>query len=129
MSSQRIERVNELMRRELGVAILRDAPGVDVARVTITRVETAPNLRTARVYISVLGNDQERADVMRHMRQVRASLQSHIGSNLNLKYTPILRIVEDRSLQTGGQVLDILNALEPTNPSCAPDALDNEPEQ
>ena len=117
MSSQRIARVNELMRRELGIAILRETTGIDVARVTVTRVDTAPNLRTARVHISVMGDDDEREEVMRQMRHARATLQNHIGSTLNLKYTPKLRLVEDRSLQTGGHVLDVLNELNPLNPA------------
>ncbi len=124
MISQRISRVNELMRRELGLAILREAPGGDTAKLTITKVDTAPNLRSAKVYISVRGSDEERELVMRHMRHIRADLQKHIGANLNLKYTPKLRLVEDRSLRTGGDVLDVLNELNPPDGSDEADPRD-----
>jgi ribosome-binding factor A len=127
MSSQRIERVNELMRRELGPVILRLATGVDVSTITVTRVDTAPNLRTARVLVSIRGDEEARTETMRCLRHIRADMQEHIGRHLNLKYTPVLRLVEDASQQLGGHLLDVLNELKAEDGSDSSDLEDLDP--
>lgn len=116
MSSQRMSRVNELMRRELGNAILRYVDDIDVSILTVTRVDTAPNLRHANVYISVRGEEDVRINAMRSLRRIRANMQDHISSVLTLKYTPKLRFVEDPSLAIGGHVLEVLEELDQESP-------------
>ncbi len=125
MSSQRISRVNELMRREIGTAILRFVEEVDVSILTVTRVETAPNLRHASVYVSVRGEDDVRKAAMRNLRRIRAVIQDHISSVMTLKYTPKLRFIEDPSLAIGGHVLDVLNELEQERPIAEDDFPDD----
>lgn len=115
------------MRRELGPVILRLATDVDVSTITVTRVDTAPNLRNARVLVSIRGDEETRAEVMRCLRHIRSDMQEHIGRHLNLKYTPVLRLVEDASQQLGGHLLDVLNELKAEDGSDSPDLEDLDP--
>lgn len=114
------------MRREIGTCILRFVEGVDVSILTVTRVDTAPNLRHANVYVSVRGEQDVRTAAMRDLRRIRAEVQDHIAKVMTLKYTPKLRFVEDASLAIGGHVLDVLNELDQESP-LADDEYLNEP--
>ncbi len=129
MSSQRIARVNEMMRREVGNAILRldGEEGFDVAAVTVTSVDTSPNLRQARVNISILEHHDDREAMMRVLKRHRADIQHQISRHLVLKYTPKLMFVFDSGIEKGAHVLDLLNELtgaEPDEPDTPDPGLD-----
>lgn len=114
MSVDRMVRVNELMKRELGLALFRVfQPGeLDLAAVTITAVSVARNLRTAMVHVSILGHEQERDRMLATLAGRRAELQRWINDTMKLKYTPRLDFRLDRSLEKGDRVLDLLTHLE-----------------
>ena len=119
MPNQRIVRVNEMMRREIALAVPRllSSANVDLAAVTVTHVDTSPNLRQARVFISILGHEAERADIMAIFKRHRVELQSEINRNLVLKYTPRLSFHLDLSLEKGDRVLHLLDELDtPSDP-------------
>ena len=114
MSIDRITRVNELIRRELGQAIYRVLPkaGVDLSCVTITHVITSRDLRHARMLVSVTGDEENKKKVLSALLGCRAELQSYISDNIRLKYTPRLLIELDESVATGDRVLNLLSELE-----------------
>lgn len=113
MKSDRLIRVNELIRREIAANLSRFAHGMDmnVAAVTITRVVAASNLRSARVWVSVLSGSETVARVIGMLLERRTEIQAHLGRTLRLKYTPRLFFVADDSLEQGDRVLDLLNHL------------------
>ncbi len=114
MSIDRLERVNALLRREIGEALFKVFVGdsLDLACVTVTRVETARNLRNATVAISIFGHELERGRILRKIAGKAGELQSLINRDLALKYTPRLRFVLDGSLEKGDHVLGVLSKLE-----------------
>jgi ribosome-binding factor A len=112
MSVDRLERVNALLRREIGDALYKVFAGdtINLACVTITNVETSRNLRNATVSVSIFGN--ERGTILRKLSQKAEALQSIINRDLSLKYTPRLHFVVDVSVEKGDHVLDLLNQLD-----------------
>ena len=115
MSTDRITRVNELLKREISTALFRIlAPEdrIDTAAVTVTHVITSRNLRSARVLISILGHEQERGSILSHIRHHRAEIQKWINHNVKMKYTPRLNFVLDTSLEQGDHILELLQAME-----------------
>ena len=119
--SKRMVRVDELLRRELGALCEKlVAPRIQ-ALVTIIKVECAPDLREATVFVSVLGSPEAHAQAMRLMQGVRRELQQELARRVILKYTPRLRFREDRTTEQADRVLTILDGLKiPEEQSCPP---------
>lgn len=114
MSIDRLERVNALLRREIGDAFFKvfTADTLDLASVTVTKVLTARNLRDATVYVSVFGHVDEKGAYLRKIANKAKELQSLINRDLTLKYTPRLRFELDGSVEKGDRVLDVLSKLD-----------------
>lgn len=112
MPSQRLTRVNELLKREIAGALYRVLnEDVDVGRITVTHVETAANLRRARVLVSVRGSETEEAACFGLLRRHRKDIQEIVSRNVVLKYTPQLMFVADNSMREGDRVLAMLDDL------------------
>jgi len=112
--ADRMERINALLMREIGEAFTRliTEPDFNRAAVTLTRVETARNLRTARVLVSVLGTPEEQNHAMQCIKRARPMIQKTINKDLHIKYTPVLKFELDHALQKGDHVLAVLDELE-----------------
>ena len=110
MPSNRIGRINEEIQRELAELIrqLKD-PRVQTM-ISITRVDTTPDLRYAKVYISVLDEARSK-DAMRGLRSAGGWLRRELGARLQLRYTPELVLEEDDSLKYGAHMYDLLSKL------------------
>lgn len=118
MSVDRMERINELIRREIGEAFSRiiNDTRFDRSAVTVTEVSAARNLRTARVLVSVRGDEQQQQQTISLIRRHRTEIQQAINRDLTIKYTPVLHFELDASIQKGDRVLDLLAHLEPLTP-------------
>lgn len=113
MPGQRLARVNELLKREIAQTLFRVVPEeADVGRVTITQVQTSPNLRKARVFVSIRGNQNDQDDWIRRLRRHRKEIQAVIGRNVVLKYNPQLMFILDHSVEEGDRILALLDELE-----------------
>lgn len=114
MSVDRLERINALVRREIGEALFKVFAGdtIDLAAITVTQVQTARNLRNATVLVSVFGHEGERGAYLRRIANKAKELQSLINRDLTLKYTPRLRFVLDGSVEKGDHILDVLSKLD-----------------
>jgi ribosome-binding factor A len=114
MAIDRLERVNSLLRRELSEALYKVFSGepINLAAITVTRVEAARNLRSAKVYVSVFGHEHERGAILRQLANKAKELQTLINRDLTLKYTPRLRFELDGSLEKGDHILDVLSHLD-----------------
>lgn len=115
MASNRIGRVNEEIQKELSASFrtLKD-PRVQGGMVTITHVDTTPDLRYARVYVSVLDKTQEK-DVIKGLKSAGGFLRRALGSALRLRYTPELQFVADDSIEYGAHILELLRKANSTN--------------
>jgi ribosome-binding factor A len=92
--SERVEKVNELIMRYAAEAILEHLPR-EAGMVTVTRVDTAPDLRTSKVWVSVVSQDPEES--LAQLEQVRRDVQMSINPKLTMKYTPRLEFLRDES--------------------------------
>lgn len=111
-SVNRLDRVNTLLRREIAEAFYKVFAGggydIDLAALTVLRVECAVNLRNARVYMSVFGHEDRRARWMRLIREHAGAVQKLVNSNMTLKYTPRLHFYLDEGIEKGDHVLNML---------------------
>jgi ribosome-binding factor A len=108
MRGGRMRRVDEAMRAVLSDAIASDLKDPRVGFVTVTGVKTSPDLRHARVYVSVLGSDAERAESMEGLQSAHGFLQRRLASELTLKHTPALSFEYDDSVDRGLRVNELL---------------------
>ena len=107
----RLLRVNELLKRELSTIITREIT-FDGVLVTVNQVDVTPDLKSAHVYVSVLGSEG-RKDVLPKLEANRAALQADLSKHVVLKYTPHLVFHLDDSIERGARVLEILQEIEP----------------
>jgi ribosome-binding factor A len=98
MADGRMRRVDEAVREVLSDAIAKDLRDPRVGFVTVTAVKTSPDLRHARVYVSVLGDKQVRADSLVGLRSAHGFLQGRVAAELRLKHTPLLEFDYDESV-------------------------------
>jgi ribosome-binding factor A len=113
MPAGRMRRVDEAVRSVLSEAIAKDLQDPRVGFVTVTGVKTSPDLRHARVYVSVLGDEQARAASLDGLRSAHGFLQGMIGSELHLKHTPTLQFEYDESVERGMRITQLLDDVEP----------------
>lgn len=107
----RMRRVNELLREIIAseVVLLKD-PGIGF--VTITGVETTPDLRAARVYYSVLGEEEQREATAGALRRAAPRIRAVVGEQVTLKYLPQLEFVYDETIERGMRMEQLLRELE-----------------
>ncbi len=112
MASNRIGRINEEIQRELA-SLLRELkdPRVHKTMLSITRVETTPDLRYAKVYVSLLDEEYTR-ETLAGLKSSSGYLRRELGRNLQLRYTPELQWQADDSITHGAHILDILSKLD-----------------
>ncbi len=104
-----MRRVDEAMRVVLSEAISKDLHDPRVGFGTVTSVKTSPDLRHARVYVSVLGDDEARGASLDSLQAAHGFLQSRVASSLRLKHTPTLTFGYDDSVDRGMRITELLN--------------------
>ena len=109
MTSDRMRRVNEAMREVLSGAITSELKDPRVGFVTVTAVETSPDLRHARVFVSVLGNPGERRRTLQALDSAHGFLQRRVGAELRMKNTPQLQFVYDDTPERGMRINELLD--------------------
>ena len=104
-----MRRVNEAVREVLSVRIAEGFSDPRIGFVTVTSVDTSTDLRHARVFVSVLGDDQERAETMAGLGSAHGLLQQSIARELRMKRTPTLQFVFDESIDRGMRISELLD--------------------
>ena len=107
----RLERVNELIKRELGDLVNREVT-FEAALVTVQHVDVTPDLKQAHVFVSVIGSEAEAKAAMSVLHASRAVLQHLLSKRVILKYTPHLHFKLDESIERGTRVISILEQIE-----------------
>lgn len=109
--SPRMRKVNELVREVVADAV-RDLKDPRIGFLTITGAETSPDLRYAVVYYSVLGTDEEKEGTAAALKSARTRIQSVLGTETRLRYTPVLEFKVDPSIDEGIRISQILADLQ-----------------
>jgi ribosome-binding factor A len=110
--SLRLERVRELLKRELGEIIRRELPVNDVGLISVNDVIVASDLHSATVFVGVFGSADKQKRAIELLDQNRKRIQGMVARSVILKYTPQLRFVLDESIERGNRVMQILDELE-----------------
>ena len=117
MPSLRLQRVRELLKREIGEVIRREFPVSEAGLVSVNDVDVAGDLHSAIVFISILGTAEQQKRGLAMLTQHRKRIQGLVGRAVVLKYTPTLKFLVDDSIARGNRVLQIIEELEKTNPT------------
>ena len=131
MASNRIGRINEEIQRELATLIRTVKDPRVHGLVSITAVETTPDLRFSKIYVSVLDKSDVK-EIVKGLKSAAGYLRRELGSALKLRYTPELQFVEDDSIGQGAHILSMLRnpeVVKPANPANAHIDLDAEDEE
>jgi ribosome-binding factor A len=110
--SQRTARLDELLRQEIGEILTREIADPRVGFATVTSVETTPDLRHAKVWVSVIGQPTERDAALAALRHAMPYVRHELGGRLRLKRIPDLHVQLDDSAERGTRVLQLLTDLE-----------------
>lgn len=108
----RTDRVDELLRQEIGVLLSREVKDPRIGFATVTKVETTADLAHARVWVSVIGSPAERTETVRALEHAMPFVRHELGSKLRLRRIPNLHIRLDETAEQGTRVLHLLEELE-----------------
>ncbi len=112
MSSRRIAKVAEALREIVSTVVLFELKDPRVKNVTVLRADVAPDLRSARIYVSVMGDEKTQSLSLHGLNSARGFIQSKIADRLEMRYTPVLSFVSDPgvklSVQTSAIIRDVL---------------------
>lgn len=109
--SQRMRKVNELLREVIAAEVTR-LTDPRIGFVTITGVDTSPDLRNAKVFYSVLGDDDAKAETQDALDHATRKIQAEVGRQVRLKYTPKLAFHVDDAVERGLRLHQLLHQLE-----------------
>ena len=114
---RRIERVNELLRQEISLLLARQIkdPRLRVV-ISITRVRTSNDLRSAEVFLSVMGDPETKLTALKGIRSAASFLRRELRPRLTLRHTPFLTFSLDESLEETGRLLEIMNTIRENEP-------------
>jgi len=112
MAGSRMRRINEVLREVVGAAISGELSDPRIGFVTVTAVETSPDLRTAKVFVSVFGTDEEREATLEGLRSSHGVIQSRIAAETRMKRTPTLTFHYDDTIEKGVRISELLEKEE-----------------
>jgi ribosome-binding factor A len=110
--SQRTERIDELLRQEIGQALERELADPGIGFVTVTDVETTPDLSHARVWVSVIGPEERRKEALAALRRAMPYVRRSLGAKIRLRRIPEFDVRLDDSAERGTRVLRLIEELE-----------------
>ena len=109
MAVSRMRRVDGVMREVIGATIGGELQDPRIGFVTVTAVETSPDLRNAQVHVSVLGSDEEKAETLKALRAAHGVIQKAISTQLRMKRTPTLHFVYDDSIERADRLTRMMD--------------------
>jgi ribosome-binding factor A len=112
MAGPRMRRINEVLREVVGAAVAGELNDPRIGFVTVTSVETSPDLRTAKVFVSVLGDEEEREETLSGLRSSHGVIQSRIAAETRMKRTPTLTFHYDDTIEKASRVSELLEEEE-----------------
>lgn len=111
MQGKRLDRVNQLIRKEISLLLQRELKDPRLGFVTVTDVETTKDLRSAKVFVSVLGDDAQWAASMAALASARGFIRNWLRQHLDLRQTPELDFRPDRSMEHAARIQQLLQQL------------------
>ncbi|MBT4758227.1 MAG: ribosome-binding factor A [Opitutae bacterium] len=113
--SKRISRVNELLQREIGEQLRRYYGGAESVKITISDVDTSPDLRQCKIFYAVMGEEKEIKLAQAFFKRIGKELRQRVMARVTLKYFPRFDYMYDPSMERGAGILDLLDQLDNEN--------------
>lgn len=110
--TRRTQQVGEMLREELSDIIRREVKDPRIGFMSITSVEVPPDLRSAQVFVSVLGTDKERDDTLDALRSAASFIRFHLKPRLRMRQIPVLEFRDDRSMEYAQQITATLREIK-----------------
>jgi ribosome-binding factor A len=108
---QRISRVNEMIHREISEILERSLRDPRFGMVTITEVRVSNDLQYAKIFYSIFGNEQQKKEAERMIKQKTPLIQREVGSRIRLRYTPALQFIVDETGEKMDHIIDVLKEI------------------
>ena len=115
MSTHRAQRVGETIQQEVSRLLIRGLKDPRIGFVTITAVDVTPDLRLARVYYTVIGDEESRKSSAAGLKSSTPFIRQQLGKHLRLKFIPEISFVYDGSVDYGNRIEDLLREIKPTD--------------
>lgn len=117
-TSRRISRVAELVKREVSQMLINGIKDDRVATgmVSVTDVDVSGDLQHAKIFVSIYGTEEAKAETMAGLKSATGYVRSELGQRIRLRRTPEVMFVEDRSIERGTRVLSLINRLNQDRP-------------
>ncbi|MBD2292427.1 30S ribosome-binding factor RbfA [Anabaena sphaerica FACHB-251] len=117
-TNRRVSRVAELIKREISQLLLNGIKDdrVGTGMVSVTDVDVSGDLQHAKIFVSIYGTEEAKAETMAGLKSATGYVRSELGARVRLRRTPEVIFVEDRSLERGTKVLSLLNQLKQERP-------------
>jgi ribosome-binding factor A len=122
MQGKRLERVNQLIKEEISAVLQRQIKDPRLGFVTVTEVDTTADLKLARVYVSVLGSEEQWAKSFKALESARGFVWNWLRKHLDLRVTPQLAFRPDRSMEHAAQIQSLLAGLRADDAPAGDDA-------
>jgi ribosome-binding factor A len=116
MSSLRLQRVRELLKRTVGEVIRREISVEEAGLITVNDVGMSSDLHSATVFVGIVGSAAQKKRGEAILQGARKRIQTLVGQAIVLKYTPVLRFVVSDSIERGNRVLEIIEEIEKSSP-------------
>lgn len=112
MPFKRSDRVAEAIKREISVLLTQGVKDPGIHFVTVTLVDMAEDLRNARIYVSVMGTDEDRQETLKGLERAKGYIRKELGARLQLRYTPEIHFSLDDSIENSLKIRTLLNELK-----------------
>ncbi|MCH8273064.1 MAG: 30S ribosome-binding factor RbfA [Candidatus Marinimicrobia bacterium] len=109
---KRSDRVGDVVKRGIAEILIRGELGVDFGFVTVTKIEMSNDLKNAKVFISIHGDEEEKKKQFKKLMDNKKRMRYLVAQNINLRYTPALKLYRDDSLDNSIKVQQLLNDIE-----------------
>ena len=112
MGQLRVEKVQEFIKQEISHIILTELKDPRIGFVTVTNVEATGDLRSAKIFVSLMGSDEQKADTFQGLQNAMGFLRAEIGKRIRLRFTPELTLHLDTSLDYSARIQELLIKLQ-----------------
>jgi ribosome-binding factor A len=112
MTEHRVERIQEFIKEELGEILQRELKDPRIGFVSVTAVKVSNDKSHVKIYVSVLGDAEQKRESMKGLESAKGFIRSEIGKRVRLRHTPELEFIADSSLEEGARIISLLNQIQ-----------------
>lgn len=112
MAEHRLERLRELIKSEFGQILQRDLKDPRIGFVSVTDVEVSNDYSHVKIFVSILGNDQEKKQTMEGLESAKGFIRTELGQRIRMRYTPEIHLIVDESMERGSRIMALLNEVK-----------------